>query len=470
MPRKRGNGEGSIRKRADGRYEIRVSAGIDPATGKYKKVSKYYDTKTEALKAMHRLYEDVKAKNGSASGNYTLVQWLEHWLEKYMKNSIKQSTYISYRGYIKNHFEPSFGKCKLQNFTPAMLQEYYNFKYQSGLSPKTIRNMNMCLHKALSQACKEGLITVNVSECVELPKGKKPEITVLTVEQQQKLISVSYEYRYGIFIRLALVTGLRLGELLGLRWQDIDLLGKRLYVRQTLNRLRKYDTDEGEDVTEIVFGTPKSENSKRSVPLLPIAVSDLKAWKKVQIKDREKLPGFYEDSGLIVTNEFGKYIEPRTFKDYYDKILKAAGMEGLTFHALRHTFATRALENGMDAKTLSIILGHYTVSFTLDTYAHVLDGFKEKEMQKLSGLYTQNISDDNSGYGIIFSSSDGIFNAVSADFKNLKTADRDMNVCINNMKNLLRNHIYINGIDTTDIVPLSNIETNKNEFIVFITV
>jgi len=122
----------------------------------------------------------------------------------------------------------------------------------------------------------------------------------------------------------------------------------------------------------------------------------------------------------------------------------------------------------MDSKTLSTILGHYTVSFTLDTYAHVLDGFKEKEMEKLNGLYTQTASEEDSGYGVIVSCIDGVFNAVSADFKELKTKDKDMNTCIGNMRNLLRNHIYISGVDTDDIMPISSINTNDNEFVVVI--
>jgi len=468
MPRKRSNGEGNIRKRADGRYEIRISAGVDPKTGKYKKISKYFKTKTEAIQAIHKISEDVKRKEAGERGDYLLINWLDYYIENYLKNTIKQSTYVGYRTYVNKHFLPAFNNLKLKNLSPKMLQEFYNVKYESGLSPKTLRNINMFLHKALQQACRESIIFQNVSECVELPKRKKPDIKILTVEQQKRLILASYKYRYGVFIRLELVTGLRLGELLGLRWADVDLINGSLTVNQTLNRLTKYEPS-GENTTEIVFGTPKSENSIRTIPLLNAAVNDLKNWKKVQDKDKELAAGAYNDLGLVVTNELGKFIEPKTFKKYYEKILKDAGIEDMTFHSLRHTFASRSLERKMDSKTLSAILGHYSVAFTLDTYTHVLDEHKNQEIQKLNDLYFDEKEESSNSFVVLVKNNNGNFIVNSVDFEDINLENDDLSEALNTVKEKIREKIFI---DCIDVKPKGSEEivVNDGEFIVILNI
>ena len=190
------------------------------------------------------------------------------------------------------------------------------------------------------------------------------------------------------FVRMTLTTGLRLGEVLGLSWDNIDLRSGTLFVRQTLSRLEKIDYNGIGNKTEIVIQVPKTKNSIRSIPLLPFIVKELQEWRNVQLADKAQVGLAYQDNGLVVTNQFGGYIEPRTFKDYYNQILSLSNIGHYTFHALRHTFCTRALENGMDAKTVSAIMGHYSVAFTLDTYGHVLDSHKREEMMKMENLFS----------------------------------------------------------------------------------
>jgi len=392
----RSNGDGNIRLRSDGRWEVRVSVGIDFATGEPKRISRYAPTKEEAVKILRELtfLYDTSPRNFT---EITLGDWLDLCLSVYMKNSLKQSTYNSYLCYINNHFKPQLGNYKLNDITPRLLQQFYNFKYEKeGLAPKTIVNINLFLHKALSFAVNEGYIQSNPAASLNLPRGPKPLITVLTRDEQAKLISGSYAHRYGIFVRLTLFTGLRIGELLGLRWEDIDERGSMLHVRRSLNRLAKVKNSSETDssATEIVIQSPKSQNSFRSIPLFSGVMLELLAWKKVQQDDAALMGDAYQDSGMIVTNQYGGYIEPRTFKDYYNQILELSGLPHFTFHALRHTFATRALEQGMDAKTLSVLLGHYSVSFTLDTYAHVLDSQKKDAMSLMEELFMEGTSED----------------------------------------------------------------------------
>ena len=388
MPKTRANGEGSIRHRTDGRWEVRITAGVDFATGQTKRISRYAKTQEEAVKLLHELsfMYNTAPKTFQTT---TLGDWLELCLEIYMKNSLKQSTYNSYVGYIRNHLKPALGDTAIQDLSPRTLQQFYNYKYEvEGLSPKTIVNINLFLHRALSFAVSEGYIQTNPAASLNLPRGPKPQIEILNRNEQAQLIHASYRHRYGVFIRLTLFTGLRVGELLGLRWEDVDVRAGMLKICRTLNRLNKMKapTTPGEATTEIVIQTPKSENSMRSIPLLPAILQDLVNWKNVQKNDALAAGDAYENSGFIVTNPLGGYIEPRTFKDYYNQILALAGLRQFTFHALRHTFASRAMEQGMDAKTLSVILGHYSVSFTMDTYTHVLDGHKKDEMARMEEL------------------------------------------------------------------------------------
>lgn len=389
MSKTRANNEGNIRQRKDGRYEVRVTVGHDIMTGKPKRISKYANTKEEAVKLLNQM----SYINDTTPNNFTRItlgDWLDLCLDVYMKNTIKQSTYLSYESYIRVHLKPALGNIPLQELTPRTLQIFNNYKAEEeGLAPKTIANLNLFLHRALDFAVAEGYINSNPASSVNLPRGERPQITILNRDEQVRLIQASYQHRYGVFIRLVLFTGLRLGELLGLRWEDIDFQGRRLYVRRTLNRLNKTTrpADPKEPRTEIVIQTPKSKNSLRSIPLIPQLLQDLQGWKSVQQNDRTAAGDAYCDSGFLVTNPNGGYIEPRTFKEYYNQILEISGLPHFTFHALRHTFASRAMEEGMDVKTLSVILGHASVSFTMDTYAHVLDDHKQASMALMEDLF-----------------------------------------------------------------------------------
>lgn len=336
--KKRHNGEGSIRQKPNGRYEVRIS-GRDMETGKSTRISKYADTLDEAVDIQHALSVAMVQTPQYLQNNTTVGEWLDNWLTTYMQHTLKQSTYKSYETYVRKHFKPSLGTIKLKELTPRTLQIFYNYKQeQEKLSPKTISNLNMCLHKALAQAQSEGLILSNPSGSVSLPPLIKPHIEVLTREQQARLVQASYQFRYGVFVRMTLVTGLRLGEVVGLRWCDIDFYTNMLHVNQTLNRLQRYDDDEADSKTEIVTQTPKLQNSIRSIPMLPELVMDLQNWRTVQMQDAAAMGTSYFDSGLIATQENGLYVEPRLMREYYQKMLAAANLPNYNFHALRHPY------------------------------------------------------------------------------------------------------------------------------------
>ena len=215
---------------------------------------------------------------------------------------------------------------------------------------------------------------------------------------------------------------LEMGELLALKWEDIDFSTAQLHVRRTINRLAKYEAHDGENKTEIVFGTPKTKNSRRTIPLTRTMADELARWKQQQAQDKIRAGDKYTDDGFIVTNEFGHYFEQKTFKDYYDRLLKDADIGHFTFHALRHTFATRALERGMDYKTLSAILGHYSVAFTMDTYVHSMDEHKRREMDKMDDMFGMQygISVEKQPYPVLCTLSADGYTAHVPDFPKIE--------------------------------------------------
>lgn len=269
MSTRRGNNEGSIRLRSDGRWEARASAGYDYCTGKPKRISVYGKTKTEVIQKLRELEYSIHNQKNIDPASTKLTDWMTYWLETYKVSNIKQSTYTSYRTYIQKHISAAFPNKKLKDVATRDLQEFYMYKLEiEHLSAKTVINIHRCIHEALKQAVLEHYLPFNPSDAVSLPKVSKPEIEVLTIDEQNRLYTASYNHRYGVFIRLTLSTGLRLGEVLGLKWENIDLSSGVLYVRQTLNRLEKIDYNGQGNKTEIVIQTPKTKNSLRSIPLL----------------------------------------------------------------------------------------------------------------------------------------------------------------------------------------------------------
>ncbi len=314
----------------------------------------------------------------------------------------------------------------------------------------------------------EHYIDYNPCDAVNLPRNEKPQIEIFTREEQQRLIYISYNFRYGIFIILTLATGIRLGELLGLRWEDIDYKKNMLTIKRTLNRLPKVDYNGIGNSTEIVIQTPKTKNSIRSIPLISNIANELLQWKNVQKNDAMMAGAAHHDSGFLVTNQFGGYVEPRTFKDFYNKILKASGLGHYTFHALRHTFATRAMEQGMDGKTLSILLGHYSVAFTLDTYTHVLDSQKHEEMKLMEDLFSMSSASQTQSYAVVVTPIPNSFLLNPVDFENMSIQADNLQYGIQHLQTAIAQKLT-NRYPPTP-TPINEIVLNQNDFVVMITV
>lgn len=220
---------------------------------------------------------------------------------------------------------------------------------------------------------------------VTLPKEQQREMRVFTLEEQQALQDALKGERLGIGVLLSLYTGMRIGEILGLKFSDIDFKECTITVRRSLNRLTLYDNSEKK--TDIVISEPKTSNSNRVIPLQEFLIPLLKEHKQMLAVEKKRVCQLYNDNDFVICNEFGKCIESRTYQVFFKNMLEKAKIETTHFHTLRHTFATRALEFGFDVKVLASVLGHANASTTLNKYVHALPDHKKQSMEKLSSLY-----------------------------------------------------------------------------------
>ena len=406
---KSSNGAGGIRRRSDGRYEARLVVGYQD-NGKPKRISIYGTTEREVRRKLTQTVHDIDNGTYCSNDNITFTDWMLKWLEVYAKPGIKPSTYTSYKTYIKGHIAPYFHNTRLQDLQPDRLQQFLNYKSvdgrldgkEGGNSAKTVLNIKNMIHAALKQACINGLVSRNIADLVKTPKQQKKEMRVLTVEEQAALIKAANEDRYGIPVILALYSGMRIGEVLALKLEELSLDAENPVIRVRASIKREYKDgimsgelfgDNDANKTVILRSSPKTYNSIRDIPLIPEAVEALKKQLAYREEDIDRAGMAYTDHGFVFANPLGQPFDQRTYTDNFKRIVKAAGVEetiqigandvSVGFHTLRHTFATRAVENGMDILVLSRILGHAQPSTTLNKYGHVLAEHMRTSMEKI---------------------------------------------------------------------------------------
>jgi len=398
MAKKRGNGEGTICRRKDGVWCAAITAGRDPETGKLKRFYFYGKTRQEVAEKLARALGDVRTGTFLEPSRVTVGQWLDTWLNEYKKPpKIRPTTWDSYEMHIRVHIKPAIGVLPLRQLQPHHLQRLYNEKFaagrvdgRGGLSTRTVEIIHTIMHAALDQAVKEGLVARNVAEATTLPKKEKGEPRALTPEEQERVFAALDNDRLGAAFVLALGSGLRRGEILALRWQDVDLKEGALRVRRCLVRTR-----DPEDPTRwvLAFHEPKTAKGRRSIPIPRWAVAALKAHKVRQNQEKLRLGGAYQDADLVFATEDGRPICPRDFNRRFDRLKALAGLpEDVTLHSLRHTYATRLLEAGEHPKVVQELLGHAQIGLTLDTYSHVLPELKKSAAAKLESLWPKNLS------------------------------------------------------------------------------
>jgi len=378
MPKRRANGEGNIRKRKDGRWEGRYTAGYDPESGKRIIKNVLGKTQAEVKEKLKKAIEKNVGIDYGRAKTYTVGNWLEVWYENYAKIKMRPSTYLTYHGYIENHIKPQLGKIPLNDLTTLNLQQFYkkllaegrverieSQKQPKGLSTKTVRNIHQIISSALKLAVEQRLIARNPADGCALPKVEHKEMKTLTADQlsaffQEAKDSGVYELYY-----LDLATGLRRGELLGLKWTDVDLDRGVLKIQRAISRQNG----------KVVEAPLKTKNAYRTLPLSADAISVLK-MQKCKVGNSE----------WVFPSPTGGPMSPDSVLHMLQRVLKRAGLPRIRFHDLRHTFATMALQNGVDVKTVSSMLGHYSAGFTLDTYAHVTTSAKREAAKTMGSI------------------------------------------------------------------------------------
>ena len=384
MAKKRANGEGSIRKRKDGRWEGRYTAGHDPETGKAIYKSVLGRSQAEVKEKLKQAIEETQALDVTKAGKYTVGEWMEVWFQDYAKIKVRPSSHQTYQGYIQNHIRPNIGDIPLEKLTSLDLQKFYKKLLTTGrvdrveakgqpkgLSAKTVRNIHQILSSALKLAQEQRLILTNPAEGCALPRVEHQEMKTLTTVQLASFFREARESGVFELYYLELATGLRRGELLGLKWEDIDLERGDLRVRRQVSRING----------EVVEAPLKTKNAYRTLPLAEDTVSVLK-------EQRRKVG----NSPWVFPSPNGGPISPDSVLHMLHRVLKRAGLPKVRFHDLRHTFATLALQNGVDVKTVSGMLGHFSAGFTLDTYAHITSAAQRQAAKTMENVLSGSIS------------------------------------------------------------------------------
>lgn len=365
MPRKRGNGEGGIYSRTikgNQYYIVEITIGFDE-NGKRIKKTTSAKSHSEAVDKLKKMQVDLAGGTLVKSDKITLFQWLSEYLNTFKYGKIKPTTFDGYQKLINHYFANNpLGKKQLQKLTTNDIQKFFHLLEKDN-KLETIRKIKIILNMALKKAVQLGLIPKNVVDFVELPRMKKSNtVASLTVEEVNNLLRFGQNNRIYPAIKLALDTGLRRGELLALKWEDVDFGRNVLYVRQNI-----VETSHGKLVQQ-----PKTEDSIRMIALLPETLKMLN-----ELKSSAKSSYIFSQ----VHND--EPMSPRHFSKIYKNICIKAGLEKTGFHILRHTHATELLEAGIDIKVMSERIGHSDIRTTFNIYVHPSEEFHKLELEKL---------------------------------------------------------------------------------------
>ncbi|WP_422389723.1 tyrosine-type recombinase/integrase [Candidatus Enterococcus clewellii] len=341
----------NIYKRKDGRYEGRY---IKKRTENGKIIFGYvygkkYNTVKNKLTVLKSQYSQANRAQLLFQGR--LADWLNHWLEYTVKRRVKVTTYAAYSGRVEKHITPFLGNKKMGELRHADINEFVHYLQHKELSPTTIKGIITVLKHALNQACKEHYLSENPCEDIVLPKNRNERVSAMTIQQQKRLEQAALQEESCSPVILALYTGMRIGEISGLKWTDIDFGNNIIRVRRTLLRV---NCDDSIQKTKLILSTPKTETSRRDIPL----AENLKEY---LLENRNKA-----NSEFLISCK-NSFAEPRVINYRFKKTIRKADLD-IHFHVLRHTFATRCIEEGVDVATLSRLLGHSSVKMTLDTY------------------------------------------------------------------------------------------------------
>jgi integrase len=361
--RKRGNGEGSITRRKNGGWMAQYV--VYTATGRKRKTI-YGKTRAEVAGKLARAISNREDGFAFDSQNLTVGEYLDSWLTDSVQDTVRLTTYQGYERIVRLHIKPMLERIKLERLTPVHVRGLYRERLEAGLAPRMVQLVHIILHRALQQAVADNLIPRIVTDAVKAPRPERREMKPLNSEQARILLEAARGVKLEALYALALTTGMRQGELLGLMWKDIDMETGTLQVQRTLS------TAMGKGFS---FSAPKTSKSRRSIRIPKLVLYSLRRHRTSQLEERKKNAGLWEDHDLVFTTGFGTPIARASLITHsFKPLLRRADLPDIRFHDLRHTCATLLLSKGMHVKLVQELLGHSTISVTLDTYSHVLPG------------------------------------------------------------------------------------------------
>ncbi len=373
MSGKRANGEGSIHKRKDGRW----AASISTVGGKRKHfLSKDRDVVARKLRAALKSRDDGLP---FITERQTVSQYMSNWL-KTVRSSLKERTWDRYEQYVRLHIVPTLGKTSLDKLSPQQLQRLYAERLENGSSAATVHHLHATIHKALKQAVRWNLVARNVAELVDPPRITPHEMMTLSPDQARALLAAAEGDRLEALYVLAVTTGMRQGELLGLRWRDVDLEVGSVQIRGSMQA-----TKSGLKIAET-----KTAGSRRQVLLSTQPKDALRRHRRRQNEERLRVGEAWEDTDLVFANQVGKPIPAGNLTTRsFQPLLKKAGLPRIRFHDLRHTSATLLLGEGIHPKIVSEMLGHSKISTTLDLYSHVTPTMQQQAADAFDAILSR---------------------------------------------------------------------------------
>jgi len=374
--KKRATGEGTLRQRPDGRWEWRT-----PPSFPVKK-SLYAGRQEDVLKKRDEFLKDFEQGLDLDAKKLTVAEYLDLWLEEAVEGSVWYTTFRDHERNVRLHLKPAIGRIRLKDLTRMHVQRFINQKVKEGYAPRTVRYAHTTLSKALTQSVDWDLVPKNVASRAKLPKQKRKKRETLSAENVGAFFSAASEDRFKALYVLAVTSGLRPGELLALKWEDVNLEAGALSVRRSVSE------DEGGPIIREETKT----SSGRRLELLPVAVEALKKHRLRQNEERLRRRGLWRDLGLVFPSTTGTIMRRNNLhRRSYKPLLKKAGLPDIRLYDLRHTFATLMFENKEQLKLVSEMLGHASVRQTADTYTHVSPTMHREAAMRLNHFLSEHL-------------------------------------------------------------------------------
>lgn len=369
MAKKSGQNQGSVSVRKDGLIQAQIS--VDG-----KRITRYFKSKKEAnawkIESLNKIQKGMFNTNTQIS----LGEFLDRWLAD-SNRSVKIKTHLQHKQIINQHIKPYLGEIKLIELRPNMVQQLYSKKEEMGLGQRTILLIHCVLHCALNQAVKEDLIFRNPLDAVIRPRFVKKEMKFLNEIQVRSFLIACKGHRLEMLFKLAITTGLREGEILGLKWSDLNWETHQLSVQRQLQRIPQVG---------LLMAEPKSASGKRMIMLGPDTIHALRSHSNNQYIEQQFAGDRWQNNDLIFPSKLGTPNDPGNLIKEFKKFLRVANLPDMRFHDLRHTAASLMLRQGVPAKVVQERLGHSDISLTLNTYSHISPGMQEFAAQKMDEI------------------------------------------------------------------------------------